>query len=451
VASLAGRPLNDRAVKSLAAIAGEENVAVEPSVCANFAVDGSVPRWVVYPRSAEAVAGVLQHATELGLAVMPCRNGTKLQIGNPPCRYDIALCLKDMNQIHQFEPDDLTIAVGPGIEFGELQELLSRRRLWLPLDPTGGARASAGGIVATNSTGPLRLRYGAPRDMVVGMKVALASGKIIKTGGRVVKNVAGYDLAKLMIGSYGTLGIIVETNFKLYPLPARCATWRIEIASLEVAREFRRRILDSPLSPVRMVLLDSGAVAFGRAEAQASGLQIWVEFGGSEAVISRSGETVQEISSALCATASVFEDSLAEAVWNRILNLSTADSAHPWQLILKSALPIGAVEEFVQLVHEAAQTANLPCACFCQNGVGIVHACFPGSHSIPSLRDLVTSLRKAAIGKGGSLVIVRCPSKAKTEIDVWGQPGDDFHLMRKLKNVWDPKGTLSPGRFLAGL
>jgi len=210
---------------ALAAIAGESHVVSEPAACEALAVAGRVPQYIVDPPTAECVAAVLKFAADHDLAVIPRRNGTKLGLGNPPRRYDLALSLKGLNHVWHYEPADLTICVEAGMMLGDFQHLVGGDGLWLPLDPLGGASASIGGILATNSAGPLRLRFGSPRDMVLGIKVATTEGKLVKSGGRVVKNAAGYDLCKLLIGSYGTLGVIVEATFKLFPRPARRATW----------------------------------------------------------------------------------------------------------------------------------------------------------------------------------------------------------------------------------
>jgi glycolate oxidase FAD binding subunit len=441
LASVAERSLN-----GLTAIIGEESINSEPSVCAAYAIDGCAPQWVVCPRTAEAAAATLHYAAERDLKVVPCCNATQLSTGNLPRRYDIALSLREMNQVRACEPDDLTASVEPGVRLNVFQQLLSRHKLWLPLDPSGSAQASVGGVVATNNAGPLRLRYGAPRDMVVGMKIATTSGKIIKAGGRVVKNVAGYDLCKLMIGSYGTLGVIVEINFKLYPAPARRATWSFRTATLEAAREFRRKLLNSPLDPLRVVLLNPGGVAVARSEPETTGFEIWLEFGGSESVIRRSIKTVQEISKESGMEACPVGEGPAEAGWSGISDVGAFAS----QVILKAALPISVVEDFVGWAQEEGKT-HLPLACVCQNGVGIVHVCFPAQGLVSLSADLAAKVRKAAIARGGSLLIVRCPSEMKKQIDVWGPAGDGSELMRKLKDVWDPKGTLAPGRFVGGL
>jgi glycolate oxidase FAD binding subunit len=445
------RGVAEQSLSALGAVVGEENLVAEPSACAAHSIDGYAPQCVVYPPSPETVAAVLQHAAEQDLSVVPCCNATMLSTGNPPRRYDIALSLKNMNRVRACEPDDLTASVEAGVEFNAFQQVLNRHRLWLPLDPPGSAHASVGGLVATNSAGPLRLRYGSLRDMVVGMKIATTAGKVIKTGGRVVKNVAGYDLAKLMIGSYGTLGVIVEINFKLYPMPARRATWVCGAANIEAAREFRRKLLNSPVDPMRMVLLDSGAARVTEAALDATGFEIWIEFGGSEPVLVRSVKTAQEISEALGLAARAIEDELAETIWNRISDFSSGFHGRAGQVVVKASLLIGAAEDFVGLVLEESRKAGSLPACVCQNGVGIVHVALLPQQPITSLPELVTRLRKAAIDKGGSLVVVSCPREMKKQIDGWGPARDDFALMRQLKQVWDPKQTLSPGRFLSGL
>src|SRR5947208_16263939 len=206
-----------------------------------------------------------------------------------------------MNRVWYYEPADLVISVEPGIKLGDFQHFVGRHRLWLPLDPAGGARASLGGILAASSSGPLRSAYGTPRDMVLGMKIATTEGKIIKTGGRVVKNVTGYDMAKLLIGSYGTLGVIVEVSFKLYPQPAESATFVIPLASLDAARELRRKVQQSHVQPLRMLLMDRATAAAARAFSpwgegdRSESSELFIEAGGSVNVIERCARGLDEM------------------------------------------------------------------------------------------------------------------------------------------------------------
>ena len=272
-------------------VVGEPGVRTEVAACAAYGIDGKAPRCVVLPTTAEQVAAVLQLAAEHNLAVVAGGRHTKFGLGNPPRRYDVALSLKEMTRVGHYEPADLTIEAEPGIKLGDFQQHIGRDSLWLPLDPFGGAEASLGGIVATNCAGPLRLFYGAPRDMVLGLKFATTDGKVIKTGGRVVKNVAGYDLGKLLIGSLGTLGVIVEASFKLYPKLAERATFILPTGTLGIARDLRRKIQSSPLQPLRLVLLDATAAVSVRAGSSLApagkGPELWIEAGGSRRALER--------------------------------------------------------------------------------------------------------------------------------------------------------------------
>ena len=440
----------------LAMLVGESRVVSDPVACAALAVDGKIAACIVYPPSADKVAAVLKYAAEQNLTVIPCRNGTKLSVGNSPRRYDLALSLKEMNQVWHFEPADLTMSVEPGIKFGNLQDFLARHGLWLPLDPPGGCRASLGGILATNAAGPLRLRYGAPRDMVVGMKIATSEGKVIQTGGRVVKNVAGYDLGKLLIGSFGTLGVIVEANLKLFPLPAQRSTFVLRAGTLGIARDLRRKILHSPLEPMRMVVLDTSAATLLRAEAlqkaESEEPELLLEFGGSARVVERCEREVNELGRGAGSRVSRWEAAEAETRWARLADLQGWFAPrYPALTVLKAVLPIAASEEFMSRAQQEAAADKTDSAAVAQVGVGIVHVCLLEQQLSPGTAGLIGRLRQAAEDLGGRLIIERCPPELKQKVDVWGPAGDDFEAMRKLKAAWDPKGILSPGRFVGGL
>lgn len=439
-----------------ASLLGEERVVRDAATCATLAVDGKLPACVVYPTSAEQVAAVLQCAADHDLAVIASRNATKLGMGNSPRRYDVALSLKEMNRVWHYEPADLTVSVEPGMKFGDFQHFVGRHGLWLPLDPPGASKASLGGILATNASGPLRLSYGAPRDMVLGMKIATTEGTVIKAGGRVVKNVAGYDLCKLLVGSYGTLGVIVEASLKLYPLPAERTTFVLPTGTLGIARDLRRRLLHSPLQPMRMVLLDAVASTLVRAgsplAAEVREPELWVEVGGSTRVIERCARELETLGRAAGAPVSRLETESAVTAWARIADFRAwlAD-AYPGLVTMKAALPIAAGEEFLSRAQQEAENEKVRLASFGQIGVGIVHLCLLEETRAPGIASLIGRFRSAAEGLGGTLVVERLHPDLKGHLDVWGSPGDDFETMRKLKNLWDPKGILSPGRFVGGL
>ena len=448
-------PATAIAQTELATIVGAARVVTDSATCAAFVVDGQTPQFVVYPTSSDEVAAVLHCASARDLAVIPCRNATKLGVGNPPRRYDLALSLKDLNRVWHYEPADLTITVEPGMKLGDFQHFVARDGLWLPLDPPGGARATLGGTVATNAAGPLRLSFGAPRDIVLGMKIATTEGKVIKTGGRVVKNVAGYDVGKLLIGSHGTLGVIVEISLKLFPLPPQRATFVIAAGTLVVARDLRQRILQSALSPARMVLLDRRAAqqaAASVAERTSTGLEIWLEVAGSARLIERCRRELGELAGPAGATAQAVDATSAENLWARATDLHAlvADTV-PGAVILKATLPDSTLEEFVSRAEQEAEAERAEIAAFAQLGVGIVHLCILSELGVPTLLGLIQRLRAAAEALGGVLIVERCPPAVKKQIDVWGGAGDSLELMKKVKAVWDPKGILSPGRYVGRL
>jgi len=443
------------AQSEFAAIVGAAQVTTDQAACAALEVDGKVPQFIIFPKTSEEVAAVLRCAAEHELGVIPCRNGTKLAVGNPPRRYDVALSLKDMNRVWHYEPADLTITAEAGMKFGDFQHFVSRDGLWLPLDPPGGSRASLGGIVATNACGPLRLGYGAPRDMVLGMKIATGEGKVVKTGGRVVKNVTGYDVGKLLIGSYGTLGVIVEASFKLFPLPRQRATFAIPVGTLGIGRDLRRRVLQSPLTPARMVLMDAGAVRMAASTPpgrEAKEPEIWLEMAGSRRVIERCERELGELAKASGVALRSVEPIEAEAAWARITDLRTClPEPSLGAIILKATLPDSACEELISRAEQEAEGEKVRLAAFAQLGVGTVHICVLGDSPASGTINLVQRVRASTEALGGAMVVERCPSSVKGQIDVWGAPKDDFDLMRKLKTLWDPKGILSPGRFVGSL
>lgn len=446
----------DAARTELAAILGESQLTEEMAARAKFAIDGKTPDCVVYPDSAEQVAQTLRCSLEHNLVIVACGGATSLGIGNAPRKYDVALSTRNLTKVRYYEPADLTAGVGTGIKFADFQSLLRQNGLWLPLDPPGSDQATLGGIVATNASGPLRHLYGAPRDMVVGMQIATVQGKLIKTGGRVVKNVAGYDLGKVLIGSYGTLGILTEVNLKLYPLPSERKTFVLSAGTLGIARDLRRSILNSPIDLMRMVLLDAEAA---NAVHAAAGLdqprrepEIWLEAGGSESVIERILKELDAIGRAVGARVQTREQAKAEEVWRLISDFSSwLGDAYPGTVVLKGTMPIANSEEFLSLAQQEAQSEKIRMVSMTHSGVGVLHLGLLNTQSASQTAGLIGRIRKAAEKAGGALIIISASAEVKAQVDVWGTTGSGFELMRKMKAAWDPKGILAPGRFVGSI
>ncbi|HET7840837.1 MAG TPA: FAD-binding oxidoreductase [Terriglobia bacterium] len=444
----------DQIYTELVAIVGASRVSAGESVRAQFATGGKIPEVVVYPSSAEEVAEVLRYASTRGLAVIPVRNATKLVTGNPPRRYDIALSMKDLNRVWHYEPADLTISVEPGMKFGDFQSFVARHRLWLPLDPAGGARASVGGILAANASGSLRTHYGTARDMTLGLKIATPEGKVIKTGGRVVKNVAGYDFTKLMIGSFGTLGVIVEASFKLFPVPIERATLVLSAADLGKACEIHKVVQASSFRPLRFVLIDHGlSEQISRAtHAPGAEYEFWIELGGTKRVLARCEDELKQIASRFGETLrSVVAALDGEEIWGRLQSIpeEAAASANDW--LLKATLSISKIGEFLNVATRRFRPLGIIAGTYSDPLAGIVRLQLRSDAADGKLEDSVLKLRDLAGVLRGSLVVEVAPAAMEGRVDAWGPVGDDFETMRKLKEAWDPKGILSPGRFVGGI
>ena len=446
----------DRAQTGLGNIVGAARVVSDEKNRASLSVRGKTPQLVVYPSSAEQTAEVLCYSSQMRLALIPCCNATKLSIGNPPRDYDVALCVKEMNRVWHYEPEDLTVSAEPGMKFGDSQHFVGQHGLWLPLNPPGSAAASLGGIVATNATGSYRCFYGTPRDMVLGVKVATTEGKVIKAGGRVVKNVAGYDLTKLMIGSFGTLGVIVEMSFKLFPRPPERSTFVLTAATLEKAREIRRSIQLSPIRPLRTALLDASFAEFLKdpehPKKSGGGCEIWIEVGGSERVVARCSSELKQIAFRANETAREQErNSTTAGVWSRIDDPYSGVRAHTDDWLLRVAISVSAVEEYMIQALRDFRRSEHSWKLWAEPLGGIVHLWLHPYPQPAGVESVVRNLRQLAEELDGSLVVEIAPPAGKAHVDTWGTVGDDLEVMRKLKDTFDPNHILSPERFVGGL
>src|SRR2546427_315888 len=245
-------------IQRLSDLVGADHIVAGPGA-ARYVVDSKLARAVVFPGSVEEVSTTMAFASAEGLKVVPRGSGTKMALGGIPDRVDLVVVLSRLNGVVDYEPADMTATFRAGSLLKEAQAVLGRNGQFIGLDPPYADLATLGGILATNSSGPRRLRYGASRDLVIAIRVVHADGKVTKGGAKVVKNVTGYDMNKLYIGSLGTLGIIVEATFRLHPMPAVERTCLASLDSVDAARDVVARILDSPLVPFAVELLNPEA------------------------------------------------------------------------------------------------------------------------------------------------------------------------------------------------
>jgi glycolate oxidase FAD binding subunit len=409
------------------ALVGNENVRMATGA---DAVTGAQPKLVIEPGTESELAEVLRLANEAGLAVIPRGGGTKLGWGNSPTRADLILSTARMTEIIEHAWADLTVSVEAGCTIQRLQETLAQHGQRLALDPLWPEKATVGGVLSTNDSGALRLRFGALRDLIIGATIALPDGTLASSGGKVVKNVAGYDLPKLVTGALGTLGVITRAVFRLHPLPRNTRSFSVFATNAEETQRFVLAVQDSKLAHT---FLQS---QFSDEAPPVSDIL----FEGTEA-----GLTAQESQlRSLAAPAKVMEAftptwAAREELWN-FVDPSTTAVAKISLLPGNLARTMGGVEHAAKL-HQLRWRALV-------YATGIAWVRLEGKPS--ALKNALLLLRVEMEKHGGSLVALHRPDKM-TEFEVWGSAGDALPLMKALKQRLDPKYTLNPGRFVGGI
>lgn len=445
-----------------------------------YRVDGITPKLVVFPENIKQISDILKLASDLRVSVIPSGNGSKLSFGNPPRGVDLVLSLCKLNRIIEYEPADLTVTVEAGMIFSDFQNVLAKEGQFLALDPPyckdcKGDRpvaptATIGGIIATNSSGPLRLRYGIPRDMVIGLKVVLSDGTIAKSGGKVVKNVAGYDLNKLFIGSLGTLGVIAELSFKLHPLPKQQSSVLITFKTLPEAIGFAFDVLDSSLLPSFLELISVDPEAQTLAELQslieveelvelrANRLALITLIIGVDGHVETSNgqiDQLQKLSERFKSSRLKILSGAEDQRLREILRSFAEWQPNSSDIICKASVLISEVES---IFEEAYNNININILSHIGNGIVLIRFATNSNNSssdsdqeLSRLSKTISKLRGKCVQKGGNLIIEAAPPQLKSMLDVWGAPKSDFRVMKGIKSELDPHSVLSPGRFLGGI
>ncbi len=416
----------------------------------NSTIDGIIPRLLVTPTTVDEVAQVAALVDQHDLTMLARGNGSQMSLGGLPERIDVLIETRKLSHLLEHEAPDLTCHVEAGMTLAELQKLLGEKGQRLSLDPPGAEQTTIGGIIAANASGPKRLRYGTPRDLVIGLCVVQANGEITRSGGRVVKNVAGYDLNKLYTGSLGTLGIIVEANFKLHPLPLAERTLLLTYTSAEDAMRTTITLTGSLLMPSAVELIDASAASdmtdFFGLNLPSNGYTLAVNFEGSQTNISRQTEETRQLArqnNALPGDELEGEDQAR--FWNAIREHMLGT------LTCKVAILVSQVAAYLQQVKRICARHELEAAVVAHAGNGVLYIELRPSDAIPRLVKAITTMRIHAQEARGSLVIECCPAEIKHLIDVWGEPGTNFRMMQRLKQQFDPHQRFVRGRFLGGL
>ena len=417
------------------------------------AIDGMAPGAVLSPAGVEALSESLAACTAEGLAVSPVGGLTRTAVGAPPARYDVALDTGGLGRLLAHDHADLTATVEAGVTVSELQARLAEHGQFVAIDPPLPDRATVGGTLAVGLSGPLRWQGWAPRDLVIGMRVVSPGGVVTKSGGRVVKNVSGYDMSRMHIGGLGTLGVIAEVSFKLTPLPAGEATVLASFRSAADAFAAGLSAFHGRCSPLAISWLSPVAaqkLGLGRRGSH----HLAVRLCGRPRTL---GRVVDEVRSD-CEGAGALEAGRLDGaehgrIWRAVADFGWDEATRPAASI-RVSLPPATAGEVLASLESAAATRGLMPAIVAHVAAGTVSVGLfsPGGPlGTGALAQVVADARKLARQRRGTAVLEQAPAEAKREIGVWDGGGEAAAIMRRLKRQYDPAATLNPGRFLDGI
>ena len=391
-------------------------------------LDGVCPKVVAEPRSADALSALIRWAAQEGLTTSVRGGGTKLDWGGVVGATDLVVSTAGLSSVIEHRHGDLTATIGAGTTLAHVNTVLGTHRQWLPLDPPWSARATIGGVVSTNDSGPSRYRHGAPRDVIIGITIVRADGELAKAGGIVVKNVAGYDLSRLMTGAFGSLGIVVDATFKLAPVAPASRTVVIEVDSIEEMAPVVTNLVSSPLTPSAI-------------ELQWPPGRLLVRFESVESAAEPQAKEAGRLAGACHAScrSTILRGDEELALWNT--------HASRWDeqgtLVKVSTRPAVLVPTLTWL-RNASEDRDIQMTAQGRAGLGVVDVCINGD--VEAQAQLVRELRERFEIRDGSAVIRRAVPTLREAVDPWGPIGEGLPVMQAIKQRFDPDGRLSPGR-----
>jgi glycolate oxidase FAD binding subunit len=450
----------------LEGLLGGGRVVASETQSREYAIAGRAPHAVVKPAHAEEVAEVVRFAVAERLGLVCCGARSKLEIGMPPQHYDLAVDLTDMVQIAHYDPPDLTLSVDTGLPVAELSKVLAAQNQFLPLAVPCFASSTIGGTVASGIDSTLRLQYGAARDLLIGAEFVDGTGRLCRSGGRVVKNVTGYDLHKLLIGSLGTLAAITRLNFRTYPLPALRGGFLASFSSPDTALAFRRELLDSGLPFTSVELFDGH---FGELLAKLRKEEnpaidellpngewcVYAAFGGNEAVVRRIQRELHERATQHNAALAELLDDPSNRACGDVLR-ETFDwlrRAAPQVAVLRIAKRRVTPADLTKFLKVSASAAFRPVLLLSGSGTALLAMLCENDEEPQrtALASGVTELLSYVNSEQATATILRAPDWLKERCNVWGPPRPDFPLMQRVKASFDPQNIFAPGRFVGGL
>ena len=416
----------DRLARRFAAELGDDSIAADPAQLASRKLDDQLPTLLCLPTNEEQLSTALRLCAEHEAAVIPWGGGRAMALGNAPRRMDVVVSTERLARIIDHDHANLTVSAESGVVLADLQRQLANRQQFAPFEPPFPDCATIGGIIAANLNGPRRSYYGSVRDLVIGIKVVLIGGEKIKAGGKVVKNVAGYDLCKLFVGSLGTLGVISEATVRLAPLPETTGTLVVSGAVADV-QQFASQLSRSRLLPSAVILRVEG-----------SHWQVAVRLEGFAETVARSERDLEGVAGKLALKPEILNRAEHSALWRSIEDFPLQS-----KLVFRVTLPRAELFPLVQTVSSWENVTIVADAI-----VGTVW--IAAAPNVTAARQFL-ELASIARDRRGHAIIFSAPVELKRGVEVWGEAPATLSLMRGVKHQFDPNDLLNPGRFLGAL
>lgn len=415
-----------------------ENLDSPQKHCIKRGISGDTPpMYLIYPHHSDSLSHVMTYAHQEGLSVLPCGNGSKLSWGNLVNSPQWVISTQRLNRIIEHSVGDLTLTVEAGAKLVDIQAILEQYNQFLPLNPTYSQEATIGGIVATADAGSWRQRYGGVRDLILGISFVRFDGKVAKAGGKVVKNVAGYDLMKLFTGSYGTLGIISQVTFRLYPLPEASATIAI-IGETEAIAAFTQSLRQSGLTPVAAEMITASVserLSIGK------GMGVLLQFKSIKASVDEQISQVKVLTQNLSLSIHCYQQEEEKTLWEQFSKTIMGETNLDKILCKIGIIPSEAVtlwQQWEKLTeNQGMGSINLG------SGIGKLRLETEEGEKTQAMREM----RSHCQTHRGFLTILEGSFSLKQALEPWGYEENVLEIMQKIKQNFDPQLRLSPGRF----
>ncbi len=429
---------------SLEQIVGAEHLL---SDTAAYAISGQTPSFVAQPGSVEEVSALMRQVSEMGLAVSTWDGGTLRAVGQTLDRLDLVISLERLNQVLEHHPSDLTAAVQAGATLQAANDAFGQHKQMIPLDAPLAGQATLGGIVAAGplSTGLRRLAYGTMRDMLLGIQMVRADGRVVRRGGLVVKNVAGYDMSRLQYGALGTLGIITQVNLKLFPRPVESGAVVAGFADRTHAGQVIDRLMTSQLQPATIALLEDGLA--GKLGLDAD-LPTWlfVRFDGHELAVARQlRDTGGWLTEAGTKTSVTWDAAALDNHWTTLTDFAQLAAADDSALLRLNVPPADVIKALWRVTSQCSNHGLAPHT-LTDAANGIIWLRLTAGDE--ALNHGLPALHKQLLQQWPQTIIAAAPPELKNNLSVWGQPPHALNLMQRIKTRFDPQGVLNPGRYL---